>query len=219
MASRTQIELIIEDEDAKPQNGRQYWRSLDELVAGDGFQEKLRAKLPRQAQWLDSLLDPHSRRTFLKLMGASLAMAGLSGCVPKRRTELILPYVQSPETIIPGKPLFFATAMTLGGYATGILVESHEGRPTKIEGNPDHPASLGATDAITQARLLDLYDPDRSQTVLNNGQISTWGSFLGQLTTLLGDTNVRLRLLTETVTSPTLANQIGTLLDKFPQAQ
>ncbi|MCB0104431.1 MAG: TAT-variant-translocated molybdopterin oxidoreductase, partial [Caldilineaceae bacterium] len=89
MASRTQIELIIEDEDAKPQNGRQYWRSLDELVAGDGFQEKLRAKLPRQAQWLDSLLDPHSRRTFLKLMGASLAMAGLSGCVPKRRTELI----------------------------------------------------------------------------------------------------------------------------------
>ncbi len=219
MADKMQIELVDVQTELQSKHGKAYWRSLDEFVDGDNFQALLREKLPRQAQWLDSALDLPSRRTFLKLMGASLAMVGLAGCVPKARNEKILPYVQGPETIIPGKPLFFATAATLGGYATGILVESHEGRPTKIEGNPDHPASLGATNAITQAEILNLYDPDRAQTVLNNGQISTWGSFLGQLTGLMADNNIRLRLLTETVTSPTLANQIGTLLQQYPQAQ
>lgn len=219
MADKMQIELVEVQTELQTKRGKAYWRSLDEFIDGDDFQALLREKLPRQAQWLDSILDQPSRRTFLKLMGASLAMVGLAGCVPKRRSEPILPYVQGPETIIPGKPLFFATAMTLGGYATGVLVESHEGRPTKIEGNPDHPASLGATDAITQAQILDLYDPDRAQTVLNNGQISTWSSFLGEVTPLIADHNIRLHLLTETVTSPTLASQIGTLLQQYPQAQ
>ena len=78
---------------------------------------------------------------------------------------------------IPGKPLFYATAMSVAGIATGVLVESHLGRPTKIEGNPEHPASLGATDARMQASVLTLYDPDRSQTVTRNGHISGWGNF------------------------------------------
>ncbi len=122
-----------------------------------------------------------SRRRFLQLMGASLALAGLSGCgsaAPAPTNEKIVPYVKQPEEIIPGKPLFFATAMPLAGFASGVLVESHEGRPTKIEGNPDHPASLGATDAFAQASILTLYDPDRSQVVAHAGRISTWSAFL-----------------------------------------
>ena len=89
-------------------------------------------------------------------MGASLALGGATACT-RQPLEKIVPYVRQPEQIIPGKPLFFATALTLSGYATGVLAESHEGRPTKIEGNPDHPASLGATDVFAQAAILTLY--------------------------------------------------------------
>ena len=219
MAITEQLDLAQVRDRLQGQTGKHYWRTLEELADAPGFQALLHQQLPRQAAWLDSKLELPSRRTFLKLMGASLAMAGLAGCVPRKRNERILPYVYGPETIIPGKPLFFASAMTRGGYANGILVESHEGRPTKIEGNPDHPASLGATNAMTQAHIWDLYDPDRSQAVLREGQVSTWGSFLGELNTALANPNLRLRLLTETVTSPTLADQISTLLANFPAAQ
>ncbi|MCE7984378.1 MAG: 4Fe-4S dicluster domain-containing protein [Caldilinea sp. CFX5] len=219
MAVTEQLDLDRVRERLQQQTGKRYWRTLEELVDSAGFQEALRKRLPRQAEWINATLDLPSRRTFLKLMGASLAMAGLSGCVPKRRVERIMPYVAGQEAIIPGKPLFFATATTLGGYAKGVLVESHEGRPTKIEGNPDHPASLGATDALTQAHIWDLYDPERSQTVLRLGQVSTWGNFLQELNGILANKNLRLRLLTETVTSPTLADQIGVLLARFPAAQ
>jgi molybdopterin-containing oxidoreductase family iron-sulfur binding subunit len=137
--------------------------------------------------------------------------------------EKIVPYVKQPEELIPGKPLFFATAMTLGGFATGLLAESHEGHPTKIEGNPDHPASLGATNIFHQASILNLYDPDRSQAVLKNGQPDTWENFLsalnGVLQTQQSKSGGGLRILTETITSPTLNFQIQELLKKFPQAQ
>src|SRR5256712_13988459 len=113
-------------------------------------------------------------------MGASLALAGLSACT-SRPTGTIVPYVRAPEEIVPGKPLFFATAMSLGGFATGLLVESHLGRPTKVEGNPDHPASLGATDAFAQASVLTLYDPDRAQTITETGAIRPWGAFLAEV--------------------------------------
>ena len=113
-------------------------------------------------------------------MGASLALAGVSACT-RQPAETIVPYVRAPEEIVPGRPLFFATAVTLGGYATGVLVESHEGRPTKIEGNPEHPASLGATDIFAQASILGLYDPDRSQALTHAGDIRTWSAFLGAL--------------------------------------
>src|SRR5207245_1147904 len=123
----------------------------------------------------------------------------------------------------PGKPLFFATAATLAGDCLGLLVESHEGRPTKVEGNPDHPASLGATDALCQASVLTLYDPDRSQTVVHLGQISTWKAFLDELRSTLDamrPTEGRgLYLLTETVVSPTLARQLRELREQFPQAR
>ena len=199
--------------------GPDYWRSLEEIADTEEFQEFLHREFPSQAA---QLLEPVDRRRFLRLMGASLALAGIGACT-RQPDETILPYVQAPEEIVPGKPLFFASAFTLGGFATGILVESHMGRPTKIEGNPRHPASLGATDALAQASLLDLYDPDRSQVVSQTGQISTWNTFLQALQTEMEVQQLKqgagLRLLTETITSPTLGNQIRELLSRFPKAK
>src|SRR5262249_34433552 len=132
-------------------------------------------------------------------------------------------YVRAPEEIIPGKPLFFSTAMPLSGVATGVLVESHMGRPTKIEGNPGHPASLGATDSLTQASVLGLYDPDRSQTIMHFGEITSWNLFFGQFRQAVADQKAKrgagLRILTETVTSPTLAAQLRGILKDFPAAK
>ncbi|OFV85558.1 MAG: molybdopterin oxidoreductase [Acidobacteria bacterium RIFCSPHIGHO2_02_FULL_67_57] len=200
--------------------GPDYWRSLEELAEAPEFQEMLHREFPAQAS---EFTDPAGRRRFLKLMAASLALAGLSACT-RQPTEEILPYVRAPEEFIPGKPLYYATAMTLGGYAAGVLVESHLGRPTKIEGNELHPASLGSTDLFAQASILDLYDPDRSQVVVEAaGRISTWSGFLAALNRALLDQRTRrgrgLRLLTETVTSPTLAAQIRALLAAYPEAQ
>ncbi len=145
-------------------------------------------------------------------MGASVALAGASGCTVQPK-EVIVPYVRQPEEVVPGNPLFYATAMSTAGIATGLLVESHMGRPTKVEGNPQHPASLGATDAAMQASILTLYDPDRSQTVTRNGAINDWGNFLTALTGARDSAGLETGLrpsafLTGTVTSPTLASQI-----------
>jgi len=207
-----------------------------------------------------------NRRDFLKIMGASIALASLPACT-KQPIEKIVPYVKQPEELIPGKPLFFATAMTLGGFATGLLAESHEGHPTKIEGNPDHPASLGATNIFHQAAILDLYDPDRSQAVLKNSQPDSWDNFVAAIHDVLGSApapgavrraprrtfadetvqtnkssavietadeastdapgagalpgknDAALRILTETISSPTLYFQIQKLLEKFPNAK
>ncbi|MCC7265051.1 MAG: TAT-variant-translocated molybdopterin oxidoreductase [Candidatus Latescibacteria bacterium] len=198
--------------------GPEYWRSLDELAGTPAFREMVEREFPAQAS---ELFDPVNRRNFLKLMGASLAFGGLSACTVQP-PEKIVPYVRAPENMIPGKPLFYATVSTVGGVATGILVESHMGRPTKIEGNPKHPASLGATDAVTQAAILNLYDPDRAQSVTNAGRPSTWDTLVQQLTQALdaqrGKGGAGLHLLTETVTSPLLGDQIDTLLTEFPQA-
>jgi MoCo/4Fe-4S cofactor protein with predicted Tat translocation signal len=199
--------------------GKLYWRSLEELAASERFQEFLQREFPRQAAVWDSGL---SRRRFLQVMGASLALAGLSGCL-SQPVEKIVPYVKAPEEVVPGQPLFFATAVALGGFAAGVLVESHMGRPTKIEGNPDHPASLGAADALTQAAILSLYDPDRSQTVTQGGQPSTWDAFVAALGAELAkqaaSRGAGLRVLTETVTSPTLAAQLQALLAAYPAAR
>ena len=110
-------------------------------------------------------------------MGASLALAGVSACT-RQPDEAIVPYVRQPEELVPGKPLFYATAMPFAGSGVGLLVESHEGRPTKIEGNPDHPSSRGATDLFAQAAILGLYDPDRSQTITHLGEIRPFDAFV-----------------------------------------
>src|SRR5512134_2915410 len=157
--------------------GQQYWRSLEALSDTPEFKDFLHRDFPENAsEWLD----PVGRRGFLKLMSASLALAGVSACTRQPNEELI-PYVRQPEEIIPGKPLFYATAMPFAGVGMGLLVESHEGRPTKIEGNPDHPSSRGATDVFAQASILGLYDPDRSRTITNLGEIRPFGAFFGVL--------------------------------------
>jgi len=150
-------------------DGRQYWRSLDELSGKPEFKDWLHREFPQGAsEWNNGW----SRRNFLTLMGASLALAGLAGC--RRPEEKIVPYVEAPEEIVPGIPLQYATTMTDGVSACGLVVESHEGRPTKIEGNKLHPSSRGKTDARTQAAILDMYDPDRSRFVRHDGAQSTW---------------------------------------------
>ncbi len=198
-----------------------YWRGLEELSGTPEFIDSLRREFPRQAS---ELKDPESRRTFLKLMASSIGLAGigLSGCM-RQPDEQIVPNVRQPADRVPGKAQFYATCSTLGGYARGILVESHEGRPTKIEGNPEHPASMGATDIFGQASILGMYDPDRSQDVRKAGLISTWGEFskalTAQLAKLRGKKGEGLAILTETVTSPTLATQLRELLRELPSAR
>src|SRR5438552_11504949 len=187
--------------------GPRYWRSFEELASTSEFRAFVADEFPnRQPDWND----PQSRRRFLRLMAASIALAGASACT-KQPKEVIVPYVRQPEELIPGKPMFYATAMSAAGIATGVLAESHLGRPTKIEGNPEHPGSLGATDAAAQASILTLYDPDRSQTVMRNGYISGWGSFITALTAAreagAPKKGAGIRILTGTVTSPTLASQ------------
>jgi molybdopterin-containing oxidoreductase family iron-sulfur binding subunit len=199
--------------------GREYWRSLDALAETPEFKDFLHREFPQNAsEWLD----PAGRRNFLKLMGASLALAGVSACTRQPNEELV-PYVRQPEELVPGKPLFYATAMPLSGAGMGLLVESHEGRPTKIEGNPDHPSSRGAADVFAQAAILGLYDPDRSRTVTNLGEIRPFGTFVGDMRSLIAaqqpEQGARVRILTETVASPTLAAQLQEFLKRYPRAK
>jgi MoCo/4Fe-4S cofactor protein with predicted Tat translocation signal len=207
---------------------KSYWRSLEELVDAPEFREFVEREYPQHAETWDN---PVERRSFLKIMGASLALAGLSGCV-FQPSEKIVPYVKQPEHGTPGKALFFATAATLGGIATPLLARSNEGRPTKLEGNPDHPNNRNAdpldrgssaTDIFAQASVLSLYDPDRSQTPLFRDETRPWTTFVGEIRTALDEQRPRqgagLRFLTETVTSPTMAAQLKAILTEFPQAK
>ena len=198
----------------KRAEGEKLYRSLDELSRDDQFFAAIEQEFPQQALPLERGVD---RRDFVKLMSASMALAGLAAC--NRPAQKIVPYVRQPENLIPGKPLFFATAIPLGGVGAGVLVESHLGRPTKIEGNPDHPTSLGGTSAQMQAAILGLYDPDRAQVVRHLGEISTWSDFLAALQPPLKmarTDGAGLRLLTQTITSPTLGAQIQALLAAYP---
>jgi MoCo/4Fe-4S cofactor protein with predicted Tat translocation signal len=222
--------------------GKSYWRSLEELADSEEFRQILEKEFPRQSSPLGAFLH---RRDFLRLMGASLALAGLTSCRPLPQRKVV-PQVQQPEEVIPGRPLYYATAFPMGGFGRGVLVESHEGRPTKIEGNARHPANpgaegfirantpaviypdgtpkyIGATDAWTQASILTLYDPDRSQSPTYQGQMSSWTEFITALNAEMAKQEaVRgagLRILTETVTSPSLAALLTELLKKFPQAK
>jgi molybdopterin-containing oxidoreductase family iron-sulfur binding subunit len=196
------------------------WKSLEELAEGPAFPTFLEREFPRQAAELE--VTTLSRRRLLELSLASMALGGLAACT-RQPIERVVPYVKQPEGVVPGKPLFFATAISLGGYARGLIAESHLGRPTKLEGNPEHPASLGATDAITQAAILGLYDPDRSQVITRLGNIQTWAQLSRDLGAAakaqrpLGGAGIR--LLTETITSPSLAARIRELLAEFPKAK
>src|ERR1700675_1584359 len=219
MVSDRQMDLAAVREKLKEKTGKQYWRTLEELADDPQFTQLMHREFPRHASEWDDAVD---RRNFLKLMGASLALAGLAGCGRPDESHIV-PYVKQPDGMVLGKPNYYATVMPFGADAVGVLVESHEGRPTKIEGNPDHPSSMGATSAMVQASILNLYDPDRAQTVLEGGEIRAWSSFLGSAqeaaTGAKAAGGAGFRILTGTVTSPTLAWQLRKLLVLYPQAK
>ena len=203
--------------------GKQFWRSLDELADTPAFHELLHREFPAGAAELSA--DPVNRRTFLKLMGASLALAGLSGCTVAIRQpqEKVAPYARAPYDQRPGVPNFYATALSRDGFGLGVAVKSYDGRPIKVEGNPNHPASLGASDLFAQAEILQIYDPARPETVLRAGSISTWDLFVNAFTPVMQIQRALqgqgLRILTPTVTSPTLAAQFNELLTALPNAR
>jgi MoCo/4Fe-4S cofactor protein with predicted Tat translocation signal len=196
--------------------GRDYWRSLEELAETPGFEAIVEREVPRFRTVFDAL----ERRRFLQLMAASMALGGLSACGPEANPRQLLPYVEQPPGLVPGRSRDYATATVCEGYATGVLITHQMARPVKVEGNPDHPASLGAASATMQATILGLYDPRRAQSVLGRGQIDTWQSFVTAMIErrerLLRRGGEGLRLLTGNVTSPSLAAQIGALQQQFP---
>ena len=199
--------------------GRNYWRTLEELAETPEFAAAVESDVPR----FRDVLGAFDRRRFLQLMAASMALGGLSTCGPEPNPRQLLPYVEQPPGIVPGRSRYYATATTRDGYATGVLVAHQMARPVKVEGNPDHPASLGAASGIMQASILTLYDPRRAQSIVGNGQIDTWESFITALyerrDRLLARGGEGLRLLTGNVTSPSLAAQIAALQKQFPGMQ
>jgi MoCo/4Fe-4S cofactor protein with predicted Tat translocation signal len=202
-------------------SGKRFWRNLDELAETPGFHEMLAEEFPRLAggaanEWVDAV----SRRGFLKVMGASFALAGLAGCT-KQPDEPIFPYVKAPEDLILGKPMYFASAFPFPTGAIPVLVKSDAFRPIKVDGNPDHPMSKGKSDVLTQASLLDLYDPDRSKEVLFHGATSGWADFQEAFAKAAQNSNAGegIYFLSETITSPTLAAQWKQVQAAYPSAK
>jgi MoCo/4Fe-4S cofactor protein with predicted Tat translocation signal len=216
---KDKLDLVQVRSDIEKKNAPEFWRSLEELAGSAQFREMMHREFPKGAsEWVDTV----SRRGFFKLMGSSLALAGMTACT-KQPFEPIVPYVKQPEELVLGRPMFYATAFTLGGYATPLLVTSREYRPIKIEGNDRHQASLGGTDVYAQASILNLYDPDRSQNVSNLGNVSSWGELVNALREPLNSQKATngagIRILSQSFSSPTLADQKQQLLKKFPQAK
>ena len=216
-----QQELTLEAARAKlaGQTGKKYWRSVDELADTPAFREAVQREFPTQAaEWID----PVSRRGFLKVMSASLALAGLSGCT-KQPDEPIYPYVKEPEDLVLGRPVYFATAMPFNTGAVPLLVKSDAYRPIKLDGNPEHPVNRGTSDPLSQGALLDLYDPDRSQRVSYRGEVREFAAFLAAFRAMLSDKKPNggagLYILSDTVTSPTLAAQWKAAQQNYPNAK
>lgn len=200
---------------------RTYWRSLAELDQSPESRAFLEREFPEGASELPQGI---TRRDMITLLGASMSIAGLAGCdIIRRPVENIVPYVNAPEDIVPGIPRYYATTMPFRRSAYGVIVESHEGRPTKIEGNPSHPSTLGASSSRVQASVLNLYDPDRSQTVRLKGEAKTWADFVtawGELAKgHAADGGAGLAVLSESFSSPTLARLATELRAKYPKSQ
>jgi len=213
---KPKLDLEVVRERLSNAKGRHYWRGLEEIAETDEFKNWLDDEFPHRSTLLSI-----DRRSMLKYMGASLALAGLSGCrglfLPQTK---VVPYVKAPEELVYGKPLFYASIYTQGGIAKGVLVEQHEGRPTKIEGNPDHPASLGAADSFMQASILCLYDPDRAQNVTQSGDISTWETFVSAARDAMKKAGPGgVRILSESITSPSFGAEMARFQKAFPGAQ
>jgi molybdopterin-containing oxidoreductase family iron-sulfur binding subunit len=212
----TPMTLEAVQQELKAVKGKRYWRSIDELSDTPEFQAALEKEFPGAAQeWVD----PVSRRGFMKLMGASLALAGMAGCT-KQPDEPIYPYIKAPEDLILGKPNYFATAMPMPTGAVPLLVKSDQYRPIKIDGNPEHPYNQGSSDVFSQGALLDLYDPDRSQHVTYRGENREWAEFAQEFRIKVAETKdgTGIYFLSSTITSPTLARQWGEVKKAYPKA-
>jgi MoCo/4Fe-4S cofactor protein with predicted Tat translocation signal len=197
---------------------RTYWRSLAQIENHPEFRAALEREFPEGAS---ELPEGMTRREMMMLVGASLSLAGLAGC--RRPAEEIVPFVNAPEDTVPGIPTYYATTMPFGRSAYGVIVESHEGRPTKIEGNPSHPSTLGASSSRVQASVLGLYDPDRSQSVALRGERKTWNDFVAAWEELskahAADGGAGLAVLSESFSSPTLARLASELRARYPKLQ
>ena len=201
----------------KGAKGKRYWRSLDELANTPEFQAAVEREFPSAAQeWVD----PVSRRGFLKLMGASMALAGLAGCT-KQPDEPIYPYIKAPEDLVLGKPMYFSTAHPFATGAVPLLVKSDEFRPIKIDGNPEHAYNRGGSDPFSQGTLLDLYDPDRSKHVTFKGENREWAEFAEAFRDKVVATKdgTGIYFLSATITSPTLARQWSEVQKAWPKAK
>src|ERR1700728_587491 len=199
--------------------GKRYWRSIDELAGTPEFEAAVAKEFPDQAQeWVD----PVSRRGFMKLMGASLALAGMAGCT-KQPDEPIYPYVKAPEDLILGKANYFASAHPFPTGGVPLLVKADSFRPIKVDGNPDHPYNLGSSDVFTQGSLLDLYDPDRSQRATLRGNAAEWAEFYQDYRQRLmaGKANggEGIYFLSKSITSPTLQRQWSEAQKAYPKAK
>lgn len=215
--------LSVSDKSARSENlvdsnaQKKYWRSLDELAETPEFKEFVTREFPQGASEMN---DPISRRNFLTVMGASMALAGLASC--RRPVEKIVPYVIPPENLTPGIPQYYATTMPLGVNSYGLVVESHEGRPTKIEGNKQHTSTRGSSSALMQAEILNLYDPDRAKNITHNGSTRTWNEFIsfwrGARQSFTANKGEGLALLSEPFNSPTMMRVRNDLMRRFPKA-
>lgn len=198
----------------KAQPDKTYWRSAGQLAGTAKFQEWAHREFPEGAS---ELPEGASRRTLLKFMGATLALAGLTAC--RRPEEYILPLANGAEDLVPGKPVFYNSIYSLNGISTGVMVETHDGRPTKIEGNRLHPHSLGAASAFAQASLLSLYDPDRIAEHTHDGNVVTWDKFVSAVPATFQGDGEKLRFVSQRVGSPTYLRLKAEVLAKFPAAK
>ena len=198
-------------------SGKRFWRSLEEYQRSDAFGEMLKAEFPSLFE-----LWTVDRREVLRVMGASLALAGMSACKPVRSDDVV-PFVNRPEGFLEGRVDHYATAVLFDGYAQPVLATTSAGRPIKLDGNPEHPAFRGGSTPFMQAAILDLYDPDRSQAPLMGGHPASWGDFDGQMVrwrdAWRANQGAGLRLLIGPTTSPTMLRQIAELKSALPRAR
>ncbi|HKK46320.1 MAG TPA: TAT-variant-translocated molybdopterin oxidoreductase [Balneolaceae bacterium] len=201
----------MSEEEVKSPN---YWKSLGELARNDEYQKFVEREFPENAT---ELTDKVSRRSFLRVMGASIALAGFAAC--RRPVQKILPYTKMPEDLVPGQPLYYASAMPFQDALVGIVVENHEGRPGKIEGNEMHPASKGNTSIFGQGAMLNMYDPDRSRYVRKDGNRSSMNAFASFAKDYFSDTDKNIAFVSEANSSPTYNNLKKKAMDKFSNAR
>ena len=197
--------------------GKTFWRSIEEYQRSDAFGEMLKSEFPSIFE-----LWAVDRREVLRVMGASLALAGMAGCKPARSDEVV-PFVNRPEGFLEGRVDHYATAVPFDGYAQPVIATTSAGRPIKLDGNPEHPAFRGGSTPFMQAAILDLYDPDRSQEPLMGGHPASWADFDGQMARWRSawgaSGGAGLRILIGPTSSPTLLRQIAELKSALPQAR